>query len=467
MAEQQVEERRVVIPWWVHDAIADESPLRTIFCTGGLGGGKSHGGQIWDIYRCLQNGVPMTEAKPSMSWTVAPNYRICETLLNLTLQVAQDVFGMREGVHYKLRRSFPRVIDFSRSGLKHHLYFLSADNPEHFVADSITHWRWSEVGVSKPEVFEKLADRLRDPRAKVLQGLGDGTPEGMNHYADIADLPGEGRDRVDPKRNRRRFIVETGDNAKNLAPGYLEALRSRYGHDKSKLLSYEKGLFVPFTKGSAYWAYCAHNLVDQQYADPFEPLLFCWDFNVSPLAWVVAQRQWVQEYLYGPRYQRYTAIDESDGDARGTLDGVAEFVSRFPVYRFGNTPIHIYGDRNGYSSSHKITGSDFQEIEHLLQKAGYQNVEIRAQSGANPRIKQRLEKVAQLMAYQMLVAGSNCRRLISSFTKTSLKKGTWDIEKPDGEDWTHYGDAIGYAMYQLFKDVNIADPDAKVILGAG
>lgn len=434
--------------------------------TGGIGSGKSYGGAIWDISRILDNAVPMSDPKPSKSWTVAPNYRICETLLELTIQVAADVFGLREGVHFHYRRTFPRELDFSPSKLNHRVLFLSADDPTKFVSDSITHWRWSEVGVSKALVYEKLQDRLRDRRAKVPSALGEGSPEGLNHFADLANIPGVGLDRLDNERNFRRYIARTVDNVKNLSPGYLDALYARYAHDPAKIKSYALGEFVPFSKGSAYWEFIeSRNTTDAMAPDPNTPIAFCWDFNVSPLAWTAAQRRRYKAERFGPAIQQVVAFAESTGEARGTLEGVAEFAARFPVSQFAYTPIHVYGDRNGWSASHKMVGSDFEEIEQCLQRAGYRRVEIRASRGANPRIKQRLETVAQLMAYKMFVVTSDCRKLISSFNKTCLKDGTWDIEKPAGEDWTHYSDSIGYYLYQEFKDTNIVDPNARPVLG--
>lgn len=77
---------RVPLSWWTWDSCNDHTPGRVFWITGGLGGGKSHGGQIWDIQRVLDNGAQRTDPSPTRSWTVAPNYRICETLLELIVE---------------------------------------------------------------------------------------------------------------------------------------------------------------------------------------------------------------------------------------------------------------------------------------------------------------------------------------------------------------------------------------------
>ncbi len=386
--------------------------------------------------------------------------------MELTLKVAQDVFGMREGKHYKLYLSSPMAIDFSPMGLNHELSFRSADNPLHFVSASLTHWRWSEAGISKADVFDKLGDRLRDLRGKVLQGLIDGTPEGLNHWSDIGDIAGVGKDRVNAELNRRRFIVETGDNNANLTPGYVEALRSRYSYDPSKLLSYEKGLFVPFTKGSAYWAFNdIINIVDNDIVATNEKeLILSFDFNVSPMAWVVAQK-YHERLKNGRRIDKYIIIDECSGNTIGLMDAIAEFAVKFPIHTFANTPIKIYGDRNGWSRDLHTAESSYKVIEQYLKSLDYNRVEVLASQGQNPLVKDRLEKIAAIMSYRHMAVCQRCVKTIESFRKTIFKEGTWDIAKKGDDKHSHWADAASYFLYQIFKGINVSDPDAEHIYG--
>ena len=463
MEQQQVEERRTLTPAWTFDSIEDTS-AKGFWITGGLGSGKTTGGAAWFIDRWLLNRDSL------FSWAVAPTYTKVEQILMPAIrQVLFEQYGLVEDVHYTVTKS--PFWKLRLNGYKHELHLLSGDRPKNFVGSNIACWWITEPGLQTREVYEKCQARLRCPKAKVRQFLAEGTPEGMNWYADMADLQGHGYDRYDAGKKHRRFIVETTFN-KHLMPSPEEyaqtQIRDVYAYDSAKVLSYEKGLFVPFTKGSAYWEFVAsRNVTAPVAADPDGTLDFCCDFNVSPLAWTVAQERWRQRDYFSPRVRQIVALAESSGEARGTVEGVAEFAARFPVSKFGYTLIRVYGDRNGWSASHKIEGSDYQEIENVLRKLGYQRVEVHATKEANPRIKQRLEKVASLMAYEMFVVTSDCRRLISSFTKTCLEDGVWDIKKPDGEDWTHYGDSIGYYLYQRFKHVNITDPNAKPVLGGG
>lgn len=459
-------ERKVKIAWWVHDAATDPTPMRTHLCVGGLGAAKSYNGQVFDILKVFENGAPISDPKPTKSWTVAPNYRISETLFELTLEVAANVFGMTEGTHYTIKRAFPRQLDFSPMGINHRIMFLSSDRPELFVSESITHWRWSEVAVSKALVYEKILDRLRDKRAKVPCGLGDSTPEGTDdHFYDLAGFIGERREALDEKKNVRVYRVETDDNAKHLSPGYIEALVARYSYSPEKLKSYRRGIFTAMKKGTAFWEFVqSRNVTDPTEPSEHLPILLCFDFNISP-AWVVTQKFTFQQHYSLPREWKYISLRESEADSRGLMDAVANFAAEFPVSRFRNTPIRVHGDASGYARHHRVSNSDYEYIEEYLRKLGYLRVEICAPHD-NPDIHPRLQKVAALMAYGRYAVTTDCPKLINGYTKTKLVPQTWKIEKPSGDDWTHHPDAATYGLFEELKDIDLTNPDAQRTIGA-
>jgi hypothetical protein len=453
------------VPWWVSRALLDKTQFRTFVCRGGLGAGKSHGGQIWDVQRSLENGTHIKDPKPTRSWTIAPDYRIAQTLIDLTFQVALDTFGLTEGPDFKFNRSFPRQLDFSPMGINHRMMFLSANNPEHFVSDSITHWRWTETAVSKPAVLKKLGDRLRDKRAKVLQGFCDSTTEGIeNHFFDLAGFAGDSRDAIDRERNIRVFRVPTEDNVSNLKPGYIEALYAQYRYDPALLRAYLFGYFTEIRRSSAYyeWIESRNGLREAPEVLPHIPILSCWDFNKSPLAHSIMQRQVVtRDY---ERYHRWVSLWESHGECRGLMDACAEFAARFPPEKYGDTLIELYGGHDGWNGGHNIDACDWETIKKYLTRFRFRNVIIKADRAA-PSIRTSLEKVAALMAYGEYVVSPECRKVKQSYAKTQLKKGEWDIEKPNGENWTHWGDGPRYCLFQLNKERNIVDPSWRPTFG--
>lgn len=450
-----VETRIIETPWWVYDAIDDMTAERIFWVTGGLGSGKTTGAAHWFIDRWLLN----THSR--FSWGVAPTYtKVEQIIIPAVVQVLYDVYGLRERTHYSLTRT--PFWKLQLKGYAHEMHFLSGDRPELFVGSNIATWWITEPGIQRREVFEKCQTRLRCPRAVVRQGLGEGTPEGMNWYADVADIPGPGGtySRVDEERNFRRFIVETTMN-KHLMPSpevYAKTkIRDVYSYDPAKALSYEKGVFTKFTKGSAYWEFVESRNVThggQFSANPEQPMLLSFDFNVAPLAWVAMQEFRTQKSYMAPRTHQIVALGESSGESRGLMDAVAEFAAMYPPSIYGSTPIRVFGDSSGYARNYHTAGSDYTSISQYLNALGFYNVSVVA-SRVNPQIKHRLERTAALMAYEKFLVDVRCKRLIQSFVKTSLKEGTFEIEKPRDDDWTHYADACTYCLFQLSKDIKL------------
>ncbi len=460
------EERRVTIPWWVYEAISDVS-TDTYTITGGLGSSKTTGCAIFFIDRWLTN------RDSQFSWAVAPTHTKIEQILLPAIRfVLFEIWGLREGVHYRIYKG--RFFKLVLKGYAHEIHFLSGDRPGLFVGSNIACLWVTEPGLMEREVYEKGQTRLRCPKAVVRQAILEGTPEGTSGkggwWADLADIPGVGYDRRDEARNIRRFIVETTHN-KHLKPSPEEyaqkKIRDVFAYDKNKILSYELGLFCSFSKGSAYWEWVeSRNVigVDEVRPSPFLPLALTFDFNVAPLAFVVCQEFTVQKNYYSPRTKRYVALEESSGESRGLLDAIAEFGVMFPVSIWGNTAIEVYGDASGHARNIHAVGSDYTAIEQYLRALGYRNVSIVA-AKSNPLVKHRLEKTAALMAYERFVVRANCRKLISSFVKTALKEGTYEIEKPQGETHTHFSDGCTYYLYQVAKDIDLANPNARKIIG--
>ena len=445
-------ERRIVdTPWWAYDAISDQTPERIFWITGGLGSGKTTGSAMWFVDRWLLN------RNSKFSWGVAPTYtKVEQIIIPAVVQVLFDVYGLQERIHYSLTRT--PFWKLQLKGYQHELHFLSGDRPELFVGSNIACWWITEPGLQSREVYEKCQTRLRCPRAIVRQGIGEGTPEGINWYADQADIPGITHDRLDEKRNFRRFIVETTMN-KYLTPSpevYAKTkIRDVYSYDPAKVQSYEKGLFTKFTKGSAYWEFIeSRNVTDRYEATPELPIFLSFDFNVSPLAWVAMQEFRYQANAYSQRNHKIVALAESSGESRGLMDAIAEFAAIFSPQIYGQTPIYVFGDASGYARNYHSAGSDYTAVEQYLRGLGFYNVQVRA-SRANPQIKHRLERVAALMAYEKFTVHVRCKRLIQSFVKTALREGTFEIEKPRNEDWTHYADACTYCLFQLAKEIKL------------
>lgn len=446
---------RVKIPPWVYDALQDKRPDQTNWVTGGLGSGKTTGSALWHIQRCFDN----PQAK--VSWIIGPTFAKLNTIyIPAFVEAFERFYGMIEGRDYALRGggSRPPEIHIHKTGQV--ILGQSANKWQLMIGENISHWSATECGYFQDvKWFERAQFRARSNKSNIIQGLGEGTPEGLeNCFAELANFEGEDLD-----RKFKRIQLWTDDNAKHLPDGYVEKLIRTLAHDPGKLESYRFGRFVAFTKGTAYWEFFhSRNVVLNVSVSPRLPILLAWDFNASPLAWVACQKQKHCTKTFH-EYHRYVALAESSGHSRGILDGCAEFIDQFPPHIYGETPIHIYGDPSGYFASHKVPSDDYDQILQYLAPR-YRTVTVEAKHKA-PSIKARLERHNALLAYEKFVIAAWLRQTINSHAKTSIKPGTWIIEKPAHEDWTHYADACGYMLFEETATDDITDNDYDRVFG--
>ena len=435
------------VPAWVWDLEQDYQQKQVTWVTGGLGSGKTYGSAIWHLDRCFLNN------QSKFSWHIDLTHSKAEEISIPSFTDALiNYYGQEEGRDFQVIQSKPQRIILKRTGQV--IRFHTIKKWREMVGPSISHWSATEVGYyPSRDWLSRCMSRLRCPKAVCLQGLGEGTPEGMNWWATLADFA-EG---YDPATNQRRVILWTSDN-KHLKPDYEDTIREAYNYDKQRLDSYLYGLFVPFTHGTAYWEFLqSRNVKLDLIADPHIPLILTWDFNLTPLTWVAMQRQAIEK-RFGDRYHRFLCFREASGESRGLLDASAEFIAAFPPAVWGDTEIQIHGDPTGYAGSHKTPSCDYDIICQYLG-GYYRNVRVCASHKA-PRVRAQLERVNAALAYDQLVIAPICRNLIKSLTLTALKPGTWDIEKPGGEWWTHPADAVGYPIFELTKDEDFERPGA-------
>lgn len=437
------------VPFWVVDWLKDSTNFRTFWLTKGYGSGGTYGAALWHLILCRIN------ARSRFSWAVAPTFtQIADTLIPTFTEVLYDHFGMIEGEDYKLNISvFPKIVFHDGQ----EIWFKSGNRPSSLVGPTISHYTMTEPGLMHKLVYDKLFARLRCPRASRLQCLGEGTPEGMNDYETEANFP-EG---VNEEKNASRIILPTAAN-QHLPIGYLENLEKKLAYDPAKLKSYTQGIFVPFQKGSAYWTFNeVKNSKLNLKLESNAPILIAWDFNKSPIAWCIMQRQLVEMPLR--RVFKWRVINESSGESRGLLDACAEIIHKLSPEIYRDTPIELDGDPNGLHGRILSTSSAFHQILQYLRRF-YNSVRVVAASKP-PSIQERLERVNALFAYELIEVAVWCRNLIRSLLTTKLKNGLWEIEKPSRDDWTHWSDAIGYPLFRLTKDDDLEQPLRPKIYG--
>lgn len=446
--QEKPKAKELIAPDWVFDILEDDTQSRRFWITKGLGAGGTYGAALWHLALCKIN------KNSRMSWAIAPTYQqVVDTLIPTFIEVLTKEFEWVDTEDFEVIRSgFPRI-NLLATGQE--IHFKSGNKPERLVGASISHCLMTEPGLIKREAYEKSSARLRCGNAKRIQYLLEGTPEGLgNFYETEANFEGE----IDEARNYRRVILWTEDN-QHLPSDYVDNLKRTYAYDLHKLESYLYGRFVPFTKGNAYWEF-AHSRNVKLDLKPSEhtPLTITFDWNHTPLAFVAWQEKtvWTKS---ADKYSRIEVLGESSGRSKGIMDACAEFIAQFPPERFKNTPIRVDGAADGYNKSHLASLCAFDQVLQALRRY-YTNVSCVAEKHP-PRIEHRLQRHNALLAYGYLVVAAWCRNTIRAHEQTNLKKDTWETEKPAGENWTHWGEALGYSIFRHTKGLNLDKNDGK------
>lgn len=204
------------------------------------------------------------------------------------------------------------------------------------------------------------------------------------------------------------------------------------------------GQFVIF-EGAVYYTFNRNlNAGDLafKYAqyDENKPLCLCADFNIDPMAWVIAQigintQTGLKEAYF---------IDEIYLRNSNTVQACQEFKSRFPNHRAG---IKLYGDATGRARHTDSNITNWKIIESELSAYGIsENIPSK-----NPAERDRINSVNGMICNskgqrRVFVNPDKCKNLIRDFEQVSYKEGSVHIDKTKDLKLTHASDAAGYFL---------------------
>lgn len=208
------------------------------------------------------------------------------------------------------------------------------------------------------------------------------------------------------------------------------------------------GQFVIF-EGAVYYTFNRlHNAGDLAFKvaqyNPNIPLCLTCDFNVSPMAFVIAQIGINQQ----SRLKEVYFIDEIYLKNSNTIEACKEFKERFPNHLAG---VHLYGDATGRARHTDSNITNWKIIENEL--SGY-NLSISVPT-SNPAERDRINSVNGMICNskgerRVFVNPDRCKNLIRDFELCSYKQGSSQIDKTK-LDLTHTSDAAGYFLSAEFS----------------
>ena len=333
------------------------------------------------------------------------------------------------------------------------IHVLGMDKPERIEGTPWDGGVLDEYGNMKKETWgEHVRPALAD-RGGWCDFIG--VPEGRNHYFDLTETAQKRKAEAIKKGHPIIWDVFWWKSADILDPE--EIRQAKEDLDELTYQQEYEGSFVNF-EGQAYYAFFRDVHVGRLVYNRKMPLLFMFDFNVSPGCAVVGQEQ------YLPTSKNYGTglIDEVHIERNSTVLKVCDqLIKKYPKHE---GPIICYGDATGGAGGPaKIMGSEWQLIKgKLMGYYGGKRVSFRVPR-ENPREKNRVASVnSRLLSYdgkvKMIVDGNKCHYTIKDFEGVRLKDdGSGALDKSDIA-LSHLTDAIGYYIWREFPLKKVYEP---------
>ena len=327
---------------------------------------------------------------------------------------------------------------------------VGMDRPERIEGIALDHIVLDEYGNCKASVWY---EHVR-PALSEREGTGDiiGTPEGRNHYFDMAMTA---RDSDTPDL-WGYFHWPSADilSAEEISLAKAELDPVTFDQEFN-------GSFVNFA-GRTYYGFSRHvHAAEPLRYDPGLPLILAFDFNVSPGVCAVVQEQMYRgDNPAVDRTQSVTCVlDEiwipRDSNTRGVCGQIIE------RYRQHEQNVYCYGDATGGArGSAAVEGSDWDIIRDCLKPVFGQPF-MKATRGdlifrvpkANPRERVRVNAVNSRLqsadgTVRLLVDPMKCPHTVTDFEGVTCRDdGSGEIDKRSAPMLTHLTDAIGYYVH--------------------
>lgn len=250
-----------------------------------------------------------------------------------------------------------------------------------------------------------------------------GTPKGRNWlydvYQDAKHLP--------DWHSWQKKTIEGGQ----VSAEEIEAAKRDLA-EKEYMQEYE-ATFVEYS-GLIYYAFGEHNIREMQFGSEniHLPIHIGIDFNVDPGCAVIAFQHSKGIHIY----------DEIEIWGTDTQEMAREIQRRYP-----NRKMFAYPDASGAQRRTSAGGV----TDHIILK----NAGMTLRNGAvNPSVKDRIASVNSVCkshnGESKLTIDPRCTKVINGLRKHTYKEGTRQPEKDGKVDFSHFNDALGYMINNLY-----------------
>lgn len=220
---------------------------------------------------------------------------------------------------------------------------------------------------------------------------------------------------VNPAQNYRMICAPTTQNI-YLPQGFCDELKQLY--DEKYYRTFVLGETGHFSENLVVQDFSDENVKEIEYHPEFNIHISC-DFNVDPMAWVLAHKTDDKVFYF----------DELVLENTTTAKTCDEFYRRYPNHK---AKIIINGDASGDNRSCTSEYTNYVIIKKKLESFGYE-VEI-AIKGFNPPIKNRIAafnaKIKNAAGERGLFISPKCEKLLYNIKNLRYIEGTSRIDIP-------------------------------------
>jgi hypothetical protein len=332
------------------------------------------------------------------------------------------------------------VMTMKDSGTK--ILFRAVDEFERLRGTNLAWFGIDELTYTSEEAWLRLEGRLRDPEAKQLCGFAVWTPKGFDWvYKRFVREKIQGYDVIRAQPYENRYLLEC-------VPDFYDRLKDSY--DEGFFQQEVQGDYVNINAGAVYSAFDRQRNVKEQKLDRILPLFWALDFNVDPMCSVVVQRDG----------DEIRVLDEIVLRRASTLEACEEFHTRFPNHQAG---LVVYGDASGARRQTAGT-TDYKIVSEFLRREGYERAKFKVPA-SNPPVRERVElvnsKLLSAAGDSFLTVSPRCKDLIADFEEVVYIPDSVRIDKDKDPRRTHLSDALGYLLWQEFRDQPVFGEQGK------
>jgi Terminase large subunit, T4likevirus-type, N-terminal len=397
--------------------------------SGPVGAGKTHA-------LCCQALRSAAENPGCTGLLGAPTYPM---LKDATLPTLLDLLGEYAIAHKYEKSENVLTLIHSRS----RILLRSLDRYEHLRGTNLAWVGIDELTYCNKEAWQRLEARVRDPAAGKHQMFAVWTPKGYDWVYKRFISP---RDKLPA---HEAIIALPDENHVVLSKrDYYEHMKSSY--DPLFYRQEALGEYLNTQSGRVYHGWSEANEEGTLRYVPAEGLCWALDFNVDPMAAVIAQ------FLKG-RVHVLKELFLRNSDTISMCERFEQTVQPFAdAYRAANgtaLPVTVYGDATGEARS-TSSKTDYDLIRENFRNRSQFKLQF-DYPRSNPPVRDRVNSVNAMLKNASgdirTRVHPECKELITDFLEVVWKQGalSFELDKVSDKARTHLSDALGYMIWRV------------------